>query len=330
MKAVQLRRLGGPEELRVEEVATPVPGEGEVLVEVRAAGLNYAELLLRAGQLPGPALPYVPGFEAAGIVSAVGQGVSQVSKGARVAAMLPTQGAFAEYARVPAAQLVPIPESLSFAQATALLSQAPTALMALRDAARLQKGESVFIPSAAGGVGSFLVQFAQRMGAGRVIAGASTAEKREVARRLGADVTVDTSATDWPERIREATGGRGADIVFERGGGEVFTLSLRALAPRGRLVTFGVDSMRGARMTEEQLAGFIFQNQSLVGFATVGLPPEVQAAALRDAMDWVTSGRLEILLGRTFGLEEAAEAHRAMAERRTSGKVVIVPHASAA
>lgn len=329
MKAIRLLRFGGPEELRLEELETPVPGDGEVLLRVHAAGLNYAELLQRDGRVPGaPPPPFTPGYEAAGVISAVGGGVTHLRSGARIVAMLPAQGAFAEFALARASLVTPLPDDLSFEKAVALLNQAPTALAALRIAAHLREGETVFIPAAAGGVGSFLIQLAKQLGVGRVIAGASTEEKRAMARRLGADVAVDYTRADWPERVREATGGRGADVVFERSGGEVFAQGLRALAPRGRLVVFGVDSLRGTQVSSEQLASTVFQNQSIVGFAFPALPPEVQAATLREVFGLVASGKLEVVVGQTFALHEAADAHRALAQRKTSGKVVILPNAS--
>ncbi|PTL79866.1 NADPH:quinone oxidoreductase family protein [Vitiosangium sp. GDMCC 1.1324] len=330
MKAIRLLRFGGPEELRLEELAPPVPGDGEVLIRVHAAGLNYAELLQREGRVPGGSpLPFTPGYEAAGVISAVGGGVSHLRSGARVVAMLPAQGALAELALAPASLVTPMPDELSFEKAVALLNQAPTALAALRIAAQLREGDTVFIPAAAGGVGSFLSQLAKQLGAGRVVAGASTEEKRALARRLGADIAVDYTRADWPERVREATGGRGADVVFERSGGEVFSQSLRALAPRGRLVVFGVDSLRGTHVSSEQLGQMVFQNQSLVGFAFPALPPDVQAATLREVFELVASGKLQVVIGQTFALHEAADAHRSLAQRKTSGKVVILPNAPA-
>ncbi|QSQ22336.1 zinc-binding dehydrogenase [Pyxidicoccus parkwayensis] len=324
MKAMRLSRFGGPEELRLEEMASPVPGEGEVLLQVHAAGLNYAELLIRAGRIPGvPPPPFTPGYEAAGVIQAVGRGVTQWREGQRVVAMLPGQGALAEQAVAPAALVTAIPDGLSFEQALALLNQAPSALALLRFGGRVQPGDAVFIPAAAGGVGSFMVQLAKRLGAERVLAGASTEEKRKLALRLGADVAVDYTKADWPERVREATGGRGADVVFERDGGEVFARGLKALAPRGRFVVFGVDSMSGTGVSGEQLGQMIFQSQSLVGFSYPSLPQDVQAGVLREVFELTVSGKLEVVVGQTFGLHELPDAHRAMEARKTSGKVVI-------
>ncbi|MBZ4418034.1 zinc-binding dehydrogenase [Myxococcus sp. RHSTA-1-4] len=330
MKAMRLLRFGGPEELRLEDVTPPVPGAGEVLIQVHAAGLNYAELLQREGRVPGaPPPPFTPGYEAAGVVSAVGSGVTHLTRGARVVAMLPGQGAFAELAVAPAALVTPIPEALPFEKAVALLSQAPAALAGLRVAGRVRRGDAVFIPAAAGGVGSFMVQLAKALGAGRVIAGASTGEKRELALRLGADTAIDYTRPDWPERVREATDGRGADVVFERSGGAGLGQGLAALAPQGRLVLFGAESMSGTSVSSEQVTRMLFQNQSLVGFAFPALPREVQAETLREVFQRVADGTLEVVVGRTFDLRELPEAHRALEQRKTSGKVVILPGAAA-
>ena len=224
MKAIRLQRFGGPEELRVEEIGTPSPGQGEVLIQVHAAGINYSDLGLREGKYAsGLTLPFTPGYEAAGEIVAVGPGVSEPAVGTRVVALLPQQGAFAEFAVAPAAIVVPLPAELSYAQAVALPVQGTTALLALTVAARIAGGESVFVPAAAGGVGSQLVQLAKRLGAGTVIAGASTDSKRALAQRLGADAVVDYTRSGWAERVKEATGGRGADIVFEMIGEKLAT-----------------------------------------------------------------------------------------------------------
>ncbi|WP_338863215.1 NADPH:quinone oxidoreductase family protein [Myxococcus stipitatus] len=324
MKAIRLHQFGGPEELRLDDVPMPKPGEGEVRIRVYASGLNFTDLAQREGRLPGaPPLPFIPGLEAAGVVDAVGPSVEGLAPGARVVAILPGQGAFSTHAVAPAATTLRIPDSVSFEQAVCLPAQAPTALLGLREGARLREGESVYIPSAAGGVGSLLVQVAKRMGASRVIGGVSRESKRALVSRLGADATVDTSRPDWPEQVREATRGLGADIVFVAGGGEVPGQSLRALAFRGRLVLYGAESMFGTQWSIEQMAGVLAQNQSITGFATFTLPFESRHAALREALTLVERGHLQPVIGQSFPLEAVAQAHQAMAERSTTGKVVI-------
>lgn len=324
MKAILLREFGGPEQLRLEDVATPVPHAGEVRIRVHAAGLNFTDLAQREGRLPGvPPLPFIPGVEAAGVVDVVGTSVQGFSPGMRVVALLPGQGAFAEYVVAPVSALMPIPDGLSFEQAVSLPVQAPTALLGLRVGARLREGDTVFVPSAGGGVGTLLVQLAKRLGAARVIGGASTEAARTLAHRLGAEATVDTSRVDWPGSVREATGGRGADVVFASGGGETAARSLQALAPRGRLVLFGAESMFDTAFSREQVMGFVAQNQAVTGFATFTLPLEERQAALQEAVALVQRGALEVVIGQTLPLDDAAQAHRSMAARRTTGKVVL-------
>ncbi|QDE67312.1 quinone oxidoreductase family protein [Myxococcus xanthus] len=324
MKAIQLREFGGPEQLRLEEVPIPTPGDHEVRLRVHVAGLNFTDLGQREGRLLGtPPLPFIPGLEAAGVIDAVGSAVQGLASGMRVVALLPNQGAFAEYALAPASALLPIPAAVSFEQAVALPSQAPTALLGLRVGARLQAGESVFIPSAAGGVGTLLVQLARTLGASRVIGGASSEPKRALVTRLGADAAVDTTQPDWPARVREATGGRGADVVFVSGGAEAGARGLQALAARGRLVLFGAESMFDSQWSREQMMGLVAQNQSIVGFATFTLPLEERQAALREALSRVEAGSLRVVVGQTFPLADVASAHHALAARTTTGKAII-------
>lgn len=323
MRAVRVQEFGGPEVLRVDEVATPSPGPDEVRIRVQAAGLNYTDLLQREGRLPGAPPPFIPGVEVAGVVDAVGSAVGGLTPGARVVAVLPGQGAFAEYAVAPANAVTTIPDGLRFEQAVALPVQATAALLALRLGAALRPGQSVFVPSAGGGVGSFLLQFARRLGASRVVAGASHEAKRALARRLGAAVTIDSTREDWPERVREATDGRGVDIVLVMGGGETVAQSLRAVAPGGRLVLLGVESMLDTQLSRAEVGNLVAQNQALVGFASFTLPAEVTRSALREVVALAESGAIEAVVGQIFGLDEVAAAHRAMASRSTLGKLVV-------
>jgi NADPH:quinone reductase len=322
MKAIRLRAIGGPDELRVEDIEVPEPGEGEVRIRVHTAGMNFTDLGQRDGSIPGVSLPITPGSEAAGVVDAIGSGVIGIAEGARVVAVLPRQGAFAEYAIAPAATVTAIPDELAFVQAVALPVQAPTALLALR-AAHLREGESVLVPSAAGGVGTFLVQLAKHLGASRVIGAASSEAKRALASRLGADVTIDPTPADWPDAVREATGGRGVDVVFVSGGGAASARGLDVLAPRGRLVLFGVESMFDTQLDKAQMTRLLAQNQSVSGVATFTLPPDELRGALHEVLALVARGRLEAVVGQTFALADVPAAHRAMAARTTTGKVVI-------
>ncbi len=323
MKAIRVRAFGGPDELRVEDIEIPTPGEGEVRLRVYAAGMNFTDLKLLDGTIPGaPAFPLTPGAEAAGTVDAVGPGVHGIVTGARVVAVLPRLGAFAEYAIAQAADVTSIPPTLAFEKAVALRVQAPTALLALRSAARPRDGETVVVPAAAGGVGSFLVQLAKRFGA-RVIGAASSEEKRALAMHLGADVTIDSTAVDWPDRVREETAGRGADVVLVMNGGATTAQSLGALASRGRVVLYGVEAMLDTSLGREQLMSLVAQNQSIIGFATFTLPREEVRAALDEVIALVGRGELEVVVGETFALQDVPAAYRAMTARKTTGKVVI-------
>jgi NADPH:quinone reductase len=325
MKAMRLHSFGAPNGFRLDEVPTPSPGATEVRIKVHTAGLNYTDLGQRAGRLPGvPPLPFVPGVECGGVVDEVGSEVRGISRGTRVVTLLPQLGACAEYAIAPFSSVVVLPDSVPFDRAVALPVQASTALLALRLGAQLQPGQTVFVPAAAGGVGTFLVQLAKRLGAGRVIGGASTETKRALAARLGADVVVDYTRSDWPDRVREATDGRGADVVFVMSGGEVGAQSLGALAPRGKLVLFGVDSMFDTELSKAQVAGLLAQNQSLVGFATFSLPDSERNAAVGEVLSLVERQELEVVVGQRFDLEDLGRAHSTMEDRLTSGKTVIV------
>jgi NADPH:quinone reductase len=329
MRAVQMSRFGGPEVLEVVETPTPMPGPGQVLVRVRAAGVNFSETLMRRNRYAvTPPLPAVLGNEVAGVVERLGAGVGGPAVGARVVAPIFAAGGFyggyAEYALIDAGFVVPLPDALSFEVATALMVQGLTALFLTRQAPPL--GKTVLISAAAGGVGSLLVQLARRGGAGSVIAAASTAEKLAFARSLGADAGVDYTREDWVEQARAASGGAGPDIIYESVGGAVTKGSLAALAPLGRLVIYGALNIQSFDLGVPDLLGLIFKNQSLTGYALAPLlTPESLKAGLAELFDLAASGRLKVTIGGTFPLERVAEAHRALETRRTTGKVVLVP-----
>ena len=331
MRAMRLHELGGPEAFRLDEGPAPHAGAGDVRIRVHAVGLNYTDLAQRAGRLPGASpLPFTAGVEIAGVVDEIGDGVEGIALGARVVAVLPMGGGLAEHAVAPAANVTPISERIAFEQAVALPVQAPTALLLVRRAAEVREGRSIFVPGAAGGVGSLVVQLAKKHGA-RVLAssehvGARSQTRdaqRELVRRLGADVLVDTTRAEWPEQVREATGGRGADAVLVSGGDAAIGPSVRALAPGGRLVLFGADTMLGAQLTREQLMSLMVQNQTVVGLATFTLPQTELRGALQEVLSLVERGAIEPVVVNTFALEEVPAAHRAMDAGQTSGKVVI-------
>ncbi len=326
MKAIQIHEFGEAEVLRYEEVAEPRPKEGEVLVEVKAAGVNYADILTRRGKYSQKPLPFVPGFEAAGVTLATGKGVADWKPGQRVmgTVLRDTSGCYAQKAVMPAWLLLPVPEQFSFEQAAAFSEVFVTAYLALHVNGRLAKGESVLIHAAGGGVGTASVQMARAMGA-RVFATASTEEKLARVKKLGADVLINYSSLDFLEEVKKHTDGKGVDVVLESVGGEVFDKSLKCLRPLGRLVVYGSSSAQvsAARVPDLMgraisVAGFSF------GFLTVARPDVIQQA-MQAVMEFLSQGAIRPVLGHTFPLEQARAAHELISSRASFGKVVLVP-----
>jgi len=314
VKAIQIEEFGGPEVLRHLDLPDPEPADGEVLVEVSRAGVNFADThAIRDDYLARQALPLVPGGEIAG----------RAPDGRRVAALL-RHGGYAERVAVPASALVPIPPEVSDDQAAGLLLQGLTARSILRISAKLQPGESVVVGAAAGGTGSLAVQLAKRFGAGRVIALASSERKRELALRLGADAAVDSRTGDLRDRIVEANGDRPVDVVLEMAGGAVFDACLASVAPFGRLVTFGLASREP---NEVRNADLMRTSRAVVGFWLVHLftrPHEVRAG-IEELLDAVAAGELEVVIGGVYPLSEARRALEDIAGRRTEGKLLLDP-----
>ncbi|WP_192183831.1 quinone oxidoreductase family protein [Mesorhizobium amorphae] len=325
MRAIQLTRFGGPDVLDVVDMPKPEPQGGEVLVRVHAAGVNFFEALMRADRYAvTPQLPMILGVEAAGVVETIGQGVDAKLLGARVAAPLFASshpfGGYADYVTIDAGLAVPLPETLSFGDAAALMVQGLTALHLLRQSP--PAGKSALVTAAAGGVGSLLVQLAKRSGASTVIAAAGSKAKLDLAVSLGADVSVDYSRADWAAAVREATGGAGVDIVYDTVGGSLTAAALAALAPCGELVFAALG--RYALGTAE-LEAMIGRNQSLRGFA---LQPLLSPAGLRenlsDLFQLAAGGQLVVTTGARFPLDQVGEAHRLLDDRRSTGKVVLM------
>ncbi|MGN6187672.1 MAG: quinone oxidoreductase family protein [Conexibacter sp.] len=317
MRAIQQREFGGPEVLELVELPTPTPGEGEVLIEVSRAGLNFADTHQRTNSyIAKKTLPFVPGVEVAGV---------RVDTGERVIALC-GEGGYAEYATAPASLTFPIPDGVDDGTALALLIQGLTAWHLYKTSAQLRPGESVVVHAAAGGTGSLAVQLGKALGAGRVIATASTEEKRELARSLGADVAVDAAPEGMAERLLEANGGAPVDVVLEMAGGAVFDASFDVLAPFGRLVVYGIASreqneMRSGRLmkTSRAVVGFWF-NHCLER-------PEMVEAALSDLFARTARGELSVVVGATYPLGDAARAQTDLAGRRTTGKLLLDPKA---
>jgi NADPH2:quinone reductase len=291
--------------------------------------VNFSETLMRRNRYAmTPELPAVLGHEVAGEIGALGAGVRGLEVGARVGAPLFAAGAwyggYAEYALIDAGFVAPIPPALSFEKATALMVQGLTALHLVKQAPPGDK--TVLVSAAGGGVGSLLVQLAKRAGARRVIAAASTPEKLDFARSLGADSGVDYTRPEWVEQARAAAGGAGPDIIYESVGGAVTKAGLDALAPLGRIVIYGALNIQSFELGVPELLGLIFKNQSLTGYALAPLlTPEKLRTGLAELFDLAVHGGLKVTVGGTFPLERAADAHRALEGRRTTGKVVLVP-----
>jgi len=327
MKAVRFHQTGGPEVLVYEDVADPTPAPGEVLLRVEAVGLNFADVMRRRGDdYPDPSpTPFTLGVEVAGTIAAVGPGVTALEVGARVLAT-PGVGGYAQYICVPAAMVVPLPPGLDFALAAAVVGHGLTAALSLRRAARLLPGETVLVEAAAGGVGAFAVQLAKLFGAGKVIAAASTPEKRAFAEQLGADASVDYTRPGWAEQVRRLTDGRGVDVLLETSGGENVGQALEAMAPFGRMIFLGQSSGQTARIDPWQLT---VPNSTVTGFnvgAYMAFPGLIQST-LSEIFGLILTGKLSVHVGTVLPLSQAAEAHRLLEGRKTMGKVVLQPWA---
>jgi len=317
MRAIQMSEFGGPEVLRPVDVPDPQPGPGEVLIRVTRAGVNFADTHTRTNSYVQRAtLPLIPGGEVAGTV---------VDTGERVVALV-GNGGYAEYAVAPRELAYPIPAGIDDAVALAMIVQGTTAWHLYRTAARVADGESVVVHAAAGGVGSLAVQLGHPFGAGRVIATASRAEKRSLALRLGAEVAIDPQAEGLTERLIEANNGRPVDVVFEMSGGNVFEASYRALAPFGRIVAYGIATNQA---NEVSTGSLLRHSRSVVGFYLFHTlqRPGMFADPLADLFARAGRGELEVIVGRTYPLAEAAQAHIDLRARRTTGKLLLDPAA---
>lgn len=324
MKAIQLKKFGGPEVLEIVELEKPIPKGQEVLIEIKAIGVNYADIARREGRyVVKTSLPFIPGAEIAGVVVAVGEEVSSVKPGMRVVTLIES-GGYSQFALADERSLIPLPEQLDYQHAVALPLQGLSAYHILKTMGRLEKGESVLIHAAAGGVGTLAVQLAKLFGAGKIVATASSAEKLELARQMGADVLVNYTESNWVEQVLDATGGKGVDVALEMVGGDVFNQTVKCLATFGRLVVFGAASGEQARMYPGALMA---RNQSVIGFFLPQIlrKPELLQPSLVELLTYLSEGKLKLTIGGVFPLEDAAEVHRLLQSRRTTGKLVLEP-----
>jgi NADPH2:quinone reductase len=324
MKAIRVHELGGPEKLIYEDAPEPVPGPGEVLIRVAAAGVALTDTLIRRGESHGPGeglkLPFIPGLEVSGTVAAVGTGVSSVREGQRVFAGTPNNG-YAEMVVAPAGRVFPVPERVPLIDAAVIPVQGLTSALALQSAGQLQEGEWVLVTAAAGGVGSYAVQIAKAIGA-QVVAATGSEEKGAFARKLGADASVVYRGGAWQGEVRKITGGRGVNLVLDSVGGEVFEGCLNVLSFMGRVVAIGTASGQPGRVNMERLIGL---NQSING-STLGSQLQRPQArpAIQNFMRWLAEGKVRPVIGERLPLRDAADLHRRLESRATTGNQVLL------
>ncbi len=320
MKLIRVHEYGEPEVMKLEVMGPPEPGPGQVRLKVEAIGVNFIDLYQRSGQYR-PALPFTPGMEAAGVVDMVGEDVTEFKAGDRAAyAMI--AGAYAEHVIVAAEKCVPIPDGVDSKLAAALMLQGMTAHYLAASTFPIQPGHTAIVHAAAGGTGQLLVQMIKQRG-GRVIATASTPEKLEIARQAGADEVC--LYADFEVEAKRLTNGHGVDVVYDSVGKETFERSLNCLRPRGYLVLFGQSSGAVPPFDPQILnsKGSLFLTRPSLGHYTLTRDELLQRAG--DCLNMVAEGKLKVTIDRELPLAQAAEAHRALASRGTSGKIVLIP-----
>jgi len=322
MKAIVIERTGGPETMRLSDLPDPVPGPGQLLVDVAGAGVNFIDTYHREGAYPLP-LPLTLGLEGAGRIATVGDGVSGFAPGDRVA-WAQAQGSYAEKVIVPAERALRVPDGVDDLTAAAVPLQGLTAHYLATSTCPVAEGDDVLIHAAAGGVGLLLTQIVTRRG-GRVLATASTQEKAALARQAGAAEVIRYDQEDFPARVRELTGGRGVRVVYDGVGRTTFDGSLASLALRGMLVLFGYASGRPDPFDINRLqeSGSTFLTRPTLGHY-IATPAELQRRA-GDVFGWVADGSLSVRIGGTYPLAQAARAHEDLQARRTTGKLLLQP-----
>lgn len=323
MRAIRYQAVGGPDVIQLEHVAVPQPGPGEALVQVAAAGINFADIARRYNRYLEPTpIPYIPGSEIVGTIVALGPETPQegpLRVGARVLGLC-ASGGYAEYVATSTRMLAPAPSGPSDTDLVALPVQGVTAYHLLKTSARLAQGETVLINAAGGGVGVLAIQVARLLGAGKIIAAAGSDDKEELARSLGADEFINYRTEDLTERVRVFTGRKGADVILEPVGGDVYAQSEAALAPFGRLVSFGQASGMPGHVDTARL---MRRNAAVIGFWLAVLPGRMIAEAVQALGGWLAEGKLRIITGGVYPLEEAARAQQELEARRTTGKLAL-------
>lgn len=324
MKAVQLTGYEGLKSLKVVEIQKPRPKATEILIAVKAAGINFAESELIDGKYRVPKTPpFTMGFEAAGIVEEVGSEVGRIQPGDKVTGIV-SSGGYAEYATAEASLAIPIPRGISFAEASTIPIQGLSAYALLKFAAKPQPSESILVQAAAGGVGLYLVQLAKILGAKTVIALAGSPEKVNLVKDLGADFAVNYAESNWVEQVRTATQGTGVDIVLEAASGEIGAQSFKLLAPFGRVVIYGARNVHDT-FGPDRLQQLIYNNQSAIGFNIPSLRPEKIGACILELLRLISDGRLRLFASHSYPLVEVREAFEALRSRHTIGRVFLTP-----
>lgn len=322
--AVRVHEVGGPEVLRFEQVEVGEPGPGQVRLRQTAVGLNFIDVYFRTGLYPAPSLPFTPGLEGAGVVEATGEGVTEIEVGDRVAYAAPPIGAYAETRLMQADRLVRLPDGISDRQAAAMMLKGMTAQYLLRRTFPVKAGQTILFHAAAGGVGLIACQWAKHLGA-RVIGTVGSEAKAELARAHGCDVPIRYDREDVVSRVRELTDGKGVPVVYDSVGLSTYERSLDCLAPRGMLVTFGQSSGNIPSLD----LGILSQKGSLYvtrpTLMTYTAAREDLLASAKELFDVVQSGAVRIEIKQTFALRDAADAHRALEGRQTTGSTVLLP-----
>ena len=322
MKLIQVQKHGGPEELRLVDAPTPTPGAGQAVIHVAATGVNFIDVYFRTGLYKAD-LPLTPGSEAAGTIEAVGEGVTNVKPGDRVAWAM-VRGSYAQYAVVPAAMLVKLPVAVAFETAAAAMLQGMTAHYLTHSTFALKKGDTALVHAAAGGAGGLIVQMAKMLGA-TVIGTAGSDEKAAIAKQAGADEVIVYTRQDFVAETKRITGGRGVDVIYDSVGKTTFLPGLDIIRPRGMMVLFGQSSGAVAPFDPGILnaKGSLFLTRpSLAHYASDRKELEWRSG---DVLNWVAEGKLKLRIDRTYPMAQAADAHRDLEGRKTAGKLILLP-----
>ena len=322
MKAILVHHIGGPEELNYEEVDIPKPAPGQALVKIAASGVNFIDVYQRTGLYKLP-IPFTLGQEAAGVIEALGEGVTGFAVGDRVA-YTSVVGAYAEYAAVPTKMLVKVPEGIDLTVAAGAMLQGMTAHYLTHSTFPLKKGDTALVHAAAGGAGLLIVQMAKALGA-KVIGTMSTEAKAATARKAGADETILYTTQDFEAEVKRITDGKGVDVVYDSVGATTFLKSINCLRPRGMMVTFGQSSGPVGPIDPLLLSqrGSLFLTRPTLAFHIA--TPEELAWRAGDLLSGIASGKLHIHIEKTYKLANVQQAHRDLESRKTTGKLVLTP-----